>query len=229
MSWYRSKGVMPLPSSHSVQKSFRRPDLLASLVALALASMPAGATDSPWQALDQLRATFARTGPQTARFTQTFLPAGFEDGETETGTLAISLPDCLRWDYGEPFPKTFLLCQDTVYYWNPGEVRGHRYPVQNEEAPGLDFFLLTTDNLRLRYNATAERIADGLHVHLAPIRPTDDVVSLEVLLDVGGERVLRLAYEDAEGNNTRFELTDYRSGVQPGIFEPPAGIEWEEP
>jgi hypothetical protein len=163
------------------------------------------------------------------RFTQTFLPAGFEQGETETGTLAISLPTCLRWDYGEPFPKSFLLCQDTVYYWNPGEVRGHRYPVENEEAPGLDFFLLTTDDLRLRYNATAEQLDGRLHVHLQPIRPTDDVVSLEVLLDPRTDRVLRLSYEDAEGNTTRFELEGYQPGADPGLFEPPAGVEWEEP
>jgi outer membrane lipoprotein-sorting protein len=203
--------------------------LSAALLALASTAAPATAAESPWQAFDQLRVALQRTGPQTVRFTQTFLPAGFEQGETETGILAIALPDCLRWDYGEPFPKSFLLCKDTVYYWNPGETRGHRYPVENEEAPGLDFFLLTTDDLRLRYNATADQVDNGLHVHLQPIRPTDDVVSLEVLLDAKAERVLRLAYEDAEGNTTRFELSDYRAGTEDGVFEPPTDIEWEEP
>jgi outer membrane lipoprotein-sorting protein len=201
----------------------------AALLLVVSAAAPSSAAESPWSAFDQLRVALRRDGPLTVRFTQTFLPAGFDQGETETGTLAIALPDCLRWDYGEPFPKRFLLCQETVYYWNPGEARGHRYPVENEEAPGLDFFLLTTDDLRLRYNATADQIDDGLHVHLEPIRPTDDVVSLEVLLDPAKERVLRLAYQDAEGNTTRFELADYRTGTEAGIFEPPAGVEWEEP
>jgi outer membrane lipoprotein-sorting protein len=219
--------MLAFPSSSPETR--HHPTLLAALVALAISAAPATAADSPWRVFEQLRGALQRTGPQTVRFTQTFLPAGFEQGETETGTLAISLPDCLRWDYGEPFPKSFLLCQDTVYYWNPGEVRGHRYPVENEEAPGLDFFLLTTDDLRLRYNATADQVDEGLHVLLQPIRPTDDVVSLEVLLDAKAERVLRLAYQDAEGNSTRFELSDYRAGTEDGLFEPPPNIEWEEP
>jgi outer membrane lipoprotein-sorting protein len=203
--------------------------LAALLASFACVAEPAAAADSPWASFDKLRASLERGGPQTVRFTQTFLPAGFEQGETETGTLAISLPKCLRWDYGEPFPKSFLLCQDIVYYWNPGETRGHRYPVENEEAPGLDFFLLTTDDLRLRYNATARREGGGLRVQLLPIRPTDDVVSLEVLLDANAARVLRLSYQDSEGNTTRFELSDYRPGAEPGTFVPPAGVEWEEP
>jgi outer membrane lipoprotein-sorting protein len=207
----------------------RKPTSFAAFLALALAAAPSVAADSPWTVFDKLRGSLASAGPQSVRFTQTFLPAGFDQGETETGTLAISLPKCLRWDYGEPFPKSFLLCQETVYYWNPGETRGHRYPVENEEAPGLDFFLLTTDDLRLRYNATAEQEDDGLHVQLSPIRPTDDVVALEVLLDAKAGRVKRLSYQDSEGNTTRFELADYRPGVEPGTFVPPAGVEWEEP
>lgn len=195
---------------------------------LLLAAAASEASDNPWQAFDQLRAHLRSDGPYTVEFRQSFVPAGFSDGEQETGKLFIGLPECLRWDYGDPFAKSFLLCGDTAYYWNPGEPSGHRYPVANEEAPGLDFFLLTTDDLRLRYNATAQRSSEGLRVHLDPIRPTDDVVSLEVLLDTDDGLVRSLGYRDAEGNETTFVLSDYRVAAPAGIFEPPAGVEWED-
>ena len=161
---------------------------------------------------------------------QSFIPSGFGDGEEETGRLWISLPTCLRWDYGEPFPKSFLLCDDTAYYWNPGEATGSRYPIENEEAPGLDFFLLTSAELRLRYNATSERLTSGnVHIALEPIRPTDDVVSLEVVVDTDNDWIAELGYEDSEGNRTWFSLTGFVVGAPPGTFAPPAGVTWEDP
>lgn len=213
-----------------------KPLLTLALFSAALSGVPghAFATGSasdanPWDALDELRFSLRSASPLTADFAQTFLPAGFSEGELEEGTLGISMPHCLRWDYGEPFAKSFLLCNDTAYYWNPGETHGRRYPVANEEAPGLDFFLLDTEDLRLRYNATAEETPAGLRVELLPIRPTDDVVELIVLLDSDRHRVVTLSYRDAEGNLTEFAMTDYRTGARPGMFTPPPEVVWEDP
>lgn len=207
--------------------------VLAALPLLAVATAsPAGAADdtNPWSLFDRVRAELQGKSPLAAHFVQNFIPSGFGDGEQEEGTLWMSLPQCLRWDYGEPFPKSFLLCDDTAYYWNPGEPSGKRYPIENEEAPGLDFFLLTSADLKLRYNATSERLTDGrIHIALEPIRPTDDVVSLEVVVDPENDRIVELGYADSEGNRTWFALSDYAQGAPPGTFSPPAGVTWEDP
>ncbi|HVS13088.1 MAG TPA: outer membrane lipoprotein carrier protein LolA [Thermoanaerobaculia bacterium] len=206
--------------------------LLAGLlvVALPLGAAPVHDDSNPWSLFDRVRAELQGKSPLSARFVQTFVPAGFSQGETEEGRLSISLPRCLRWDYGEPFPKSFLLCDDTAFYWNPGETSGHRYPIEDEEAPGLDFFLLSSADLRLRYNATSERLGTGLyHVALEPIRPTDDVVALEVVIDPDSDRIVELSYQDSEANRTRFVLTDFEQGAAPGTFAPPAGMTWEDP
>jgi outer membrane lipoprotein-sorting protein len=212
---------------------------LAAAVAIALAclllaarSLPAATAEdtNPWSLFDQVRVQLEGNSPLSARFVQTFIPSGFGDGEREEGKLWISLPRCLRWDYGEPFPKSFLLCDDTAYYWNPGEPSGQRYPIENEEAPGLDFFLLTSADLRLRYNVTSERLTDGqIHIALEPIEPTDDVVRLEVVVEPENDRIVELGYEDSEGNRTWFALSDYGQGAPPGTFAPPAGVTWEDP
>lgn len=207
---------------------------LGTLMLGASLATPLGATGAalgPWEALANLRRVLQEQSPLTTRFLQTYLPTGFETGEQEEGDLAIGLPRCLRWDYSSPYPKSFLLCDDVMYYWSPGESTGQRYPIENEEVVGLDFFLLDTDQLRLRYNAAAERSADGsLEVVLEPLAPSEEVVRVQVVLDKQRERVKSLSYLDSEGNRTRFEIKDYRrGGVDPSRFAPPDDIDWEEP
>lgn len=203
--------------------------LVVGVLFSLLGTSLAGAEETgPWKALERLRLSLQAESPISADFVQTFLPAGFSEGEAENGTLGISLPDCLRWDYGEPFPKSFLLCDDTAYYWNPGETLGKRYSAVDEQSPGLDFFLLSTEDLRARYRATGSEVEVGVLIDLEPIHPTDDVVELHVLLDRDHTRILELRYKDSEGNLTVFAMSDYRRGAVPGQFTPPAEIEWED-
>ena len=62
----------------------------------------------------------------------------------------------MRWDYTTPFPKSFLLCGGTVHAWNEGDQTGHRYRVDRKKEPGLDLLLLGVDELKSRYQATAQ-------------------------------------------------------------------------
>ncbi len=205
---------------------------LAAVVAAALiAAPPAPAVDDPWQVVDDFRRALDGSGPLSAGFVQTFVPFGFapEDGETERGSLAIDLPGCLRWDYDPPFEKAFLLCGRTVHHWNPGETVGQRYDLSERPAPGLDFFLLTTSDLRDRYEAELDT-AEGnrLRLVLRPLEPSEDVALVQVVIDED-QRLRELTYHDAQRSENRFVVGDYRSGAPPGRFEPPAGIDWEEP
>ena len=212
--------------------------IAGALVAIVLLTptVASAADTNPWDALELVRANLVAKSPLSARFKQTFMFAGFNEGETEEGVLAVSLPHCLRWNYEGDFPKCFLLCDDLAYYWNPGEKLGHRYPVEDEEAPGLDFFLLDSDDLRLRYNASATKRDDGiLEITLLPTEPTPDVTRVEILvkndassMSSPGPSILSLSYNDDEGNVTLFELTPFEPGAKPGTFAPPAEMEWED-
>lgn len=200
-------------------------------VACLLAAAPSLA-DDPWSVLDDFRRALEASGPLSAGFVQTFVPYGFdpEDGETERGDLAIALPGCLRWDYSPPFEKAFLLCERTVYHWNPGEAVGQRYDLSEQPAPGLDFFLLTTDDLRGRYEAEqAPSPGDRLRLVLRPLEPSEDVAEVQIVIDGDRQRLLELIYFDDQRNENRFVVDDYRRGVESGRFEPPPGIEWETP
>jgi hypothetical protein len=201
-----------------------------AVAALTLASAGPLFADSAWEALTRFRAALEEQDRFTADFRQSYLPAGFSTPELESGSLAADLPECLRWDYDQPFPKSFLLCRGTLWYWSPGESRGERHPIDDRDAPGLDFLLLDLAELRQRYSAELETLGDGgLRLTLRPRRPTAELVEAAVELAPGGEQLRTLLYLDAEGNESRFELDRWQRGSDPESFDPPENVQWDEP
>ncbi|HTG33306.1 MAG TPA: outer membrane lipoprotein carrier protein LolA [Thermoanaerobaculia bacterium] len=199
------------------------------LAALALLPVGAAAQDAdPWMTLKNVRQSLVDAGPTGANFVQTFTAAGFSSGDQESGRLALSLPDCMRWDYTTPFPKSFLLCGGTVHAWNEGDQTGHRYRVDRKKEPGLDLLLLGVDELKSRYQATARAVADS-KVEIALIPKKKDIAELTdatLTVDPASRRVVAVAYHDREGNLTRFEITGYQDLSRQGSFSPPGNLRW---
>lgn len=201
---------------------------------------PQGPRDprDPWSWLARVRRSLVDAGPTGAAFTQTYIPAGFTSGEKETGTLALHLPDCLRWDYRDPYPKGFLLCGDLVHAWNPEDRTGRRYRVDRKAEPGLDLLLLGVDDLKARYDATTRSSANGLvEIALSPKARTGQLSDASLAVDPASLRLVGVSYHDREGNLTRFQIAGYHPlaaagpappGNQGGDFAPPTGIHWEE-
>lgn len=187
------------------------------------------AQDDAWTTLDAVRDSLTEAGPTEAEFVQTFVPAGFSTGETESGVLAVHLPDCLRFDYEEPYPKSFLLCGDTAHYWNRDDRAGRRYAVDRRAEPGLDLVLLGLEQLRERYRLQSGAAEDGIEiVTLEALGDEGDLRSATFRVDPEARRLVGLSYDDREGNVTRFEITGYRALDDADRFEPPSGIEWRE-
>lgn len=192
------------------------------------ASSPASAAD-PWAWLTRVRRSLVEAGPTTATFTQTYIPAGFSSGEKESGSLALHLPDCLRWDYQEPYPKGFLLCGEMVQAWNPEDHTGRRYRIDRKNEPGLDLLLLGVDDLKARYGAVTRSTPNGqIAIALSPKGKAGELSDATLAVDPATLRVVEVSYHDREGNLTRFQLAGYRPLSQPGQFSAPPGIRWEE-
>lgn len=190
--------------------------------------------ETAWRTLEAVRESLIEAGPTRASFTQTFIPAGFSTGDQESGTLSMHLPDCLRWDYTEPYPKAFLLCGDSAHLWNPEDGTGRRYSVDRETEPGLDLVLLGIEELKGRYRVESEapegtdRGDEPLSVHLTPLADTGAITGATLEVDRGTNRLTGLSYTDDEGNLTRFEIEGYRPLGEDGVFSPPREIEWTE-
>ena len=206
---------------------FRLP-LLAAVV-IAWITPSAARAVSPWELLEKLRDGLQRSGPVTGKFVQTYIPAGFEQGDQESGFLSIWLPDCLRWNYEQPQAKSFLLCGDQVHFWNEGESGGRRYRIEPEEEPGLDLLLVEVAKLKERYVAGNEKLDDGTYEIALALPPNvERPFSARIRLEPVSMRVVGMEYTDEEGNLTRFEISDYQPLRHTALFQPPQGIEWTE-
>lgn len=201
-------------------------------LALGLTAGFAAALDTPdpWTSLDRVRGRMSAAGALRADFVQTYLPAGFTAGDAESGRVALALPDCLRWDYLEPYPKSFLICGARAHSWVEGEPRGQRTTIAARHEMGLDLLLLPLAELRGRYRATAQTSSlGGLEIALEPLDPASPLVAVQLAFDAGEERLISLEYRDREGNVTSFRFTGYRPLDDPEAFAPPPGLDWQEP
>jgi outer membrane lipoprotein-sorting protein len=184
------------------------------------------AASQPWALLSEARRRMADDGPQVWTFRQSYLPSGFDRGEEENGRVALDLPRCVRWDYAEPYPKSFLLCGDRLWSWNPGEPVGHVYDLDATQ-PGLDLLLLAVDDLEQRYTAQAQRAGNATRVHLTPKRTGGDALRDAAILVGGDGGVRELTYRDAEGNRSTFRFTTTKALPGRGHFTAPEGVKWE--
>ncbi len=199
---------------------------LATLLAAALifaSAMPAAASESPWELLQGLREGLRTDGPVSARFVQTYIPAGFEKGDEEQGHLSLWLPSCLRWSYDEG--RSFLVCDGEVHQWNEEEPAGRVFAIDPSEEAGLDLLLLEVGTLQQRYVANSEESGDASVIDLS-MPPGQGSYHARITLDSTGSRVTGFEYVDDEGNRTQFTIADYKSLGHTALFRPPVGLEW---
>jgi outer membrane lipoprotein-sorting protein len=182
----------------------------------------------PWSQMQALKDRLAGERV-SADFVQTFLPAGFSSGDEEAGVMHLSIPDCLRWDYLQPYQKSYLVCGQEAYSWNAGESQGRRFLLESDSEPGLDFLRLRIEALESRYSVMPETLNENvLKIVFTPLDPGHSLVQATVILDMQTHLLSRLLYEDMEGNQTRFDVSNYRPISGPDPFELPPDIEWLE-
>jgi len=199
---------------------------LIALLGLLAGTARAASLD-PWASLTELRDALTSGAPVAAPFSQTYIPVGFSSGDTEHGVLVLGLPDCARWDYDEPFSKSFLLCGDVAWVWNPGETSGRRYQINPDEEQGLELLRLELDDLRKRFEATISNPQGVLEIRLDPIDQTGLIGEATLTVAAEGDRLESVAYLDREGNRTLFELGPLEAAPAGESFDPPP-IQWLE-
>lgn len=195
----------------------------------------AARSTSPWDVLAELRTSLVKAGPITARFEQTYIPAGFSTGDVERGHFSLWLPDCLRWSYVEPQVKSFLICKREAWAWNEEEEGGRHYQIEPEKEPGLDLLLLDLSGLKERYSAEGRQLEGGHYEILLSLNnqtqtakgETPKGVTARVHIDRKVERVVGLEYKDEDGNTSRFTISEYQSLSHTALFQPPQDIQWK--
>jgi len=163
-----------------------------------------------------------------AHFTETYEGAGIS--KSEEGTLLLSKPSEMRWDYQAPHPKLFLVDGKFAYFYVPGDSTAQKMDARklDDLRSPLRFLLGRTkleselDNLRLADNSgsefSLEGIPKGMETRISKVRVQAN--------DAGQITALRI--EERDGSATTFKFSDFNTN--PEIhhdtfrFEPPAGV-----
>lgn len=185
---------------------------MSLLLVIALAAPP---TTPP--TLVELATRLAAATAWRVDFVQEFVPAGFETGTKEGGTLLLAPPSRLRFDYGSS-GRVFAV---------DGSIARH----VDQAAGACDAVRLTTsvwarlplasvlDPGAAARTFVVEETSQGLR--LVPREPLAEVAAIDITRD-GSGHVVRLQVTDEAGNRNVFSFSGWTAVADPGPsrFEP---------
>ncbi len=199
----------------------------ASLFLLLAAALPAQ-TPSVQQIAQQVDEHYNRLHSLRAGFTESYEGMGVH--RSESGTLLLSKPGRMRWDYTSPAGKLFLL--DGKYAWSyaHGAAQVQRIPAKklDDLRSPLSFLLGHTQiekeltNLQLAPGKGGSYLLTG-----QPKGKQDRVREVRLAVTATGT-ITALDIEEQDGALTRFVFTNEQTNVpipdNSFRFTPPPGV-----
>ncbi|MBZ5588177.1 MAG: outer membrane lipoprotein carrier protein LolA [Acidobacteriia bacterium] len=183
-------------------------------IVLALALVAAPGPD----ALDRLAAVLREAKAWQAGFIQRYTPEGFEAGTTEKGTLTLSQPALLRFDYTSAAPRIFATDGSVGRLVDQG--------AGSCDAVRLDAGAWGRLPLAVALDPQAARRAfvidsSGPTLRLVPKEPTPELAEITMTLSADG-LPSGLTVRDASGNRNQFTFSGWqrRTELPPSFFRP---------
>jgi outer membrane lipoprotein-sorting protein len=175
-------------------------------------------TPAATDALDRLAAALRGAAAWQAAFVQKYTPEGFQSGTTEKGTLTLSPPSHLRFDYTSGAPRVFASDGSVGRLVDPG--------AGSCEAVRLDAGAWGRLPLAAALDPPAARRAflvdsSGQTLRLIPKDPTPELAEITIDLEADGLPT-GLTVRDASGNRNEFVFTGWKSKATPlpSFFRP---------
>ena len=163
-----------------------------------------------------------------AGFTETYEGLGID--RTESGTLLLSTPGRMRWDFSSTPGKIFLLDGKYAWFYTPGDPQVQRIPAKelDDLRSPLRFLLGHTDLEKEIGNLTMTPGSNGTYILSGQPKGEEGRVS-RLALTVNAEgTILEIEVEETDGALTRFIFTDEQPNVAipTGTFRftPPANV-----
>jgi outer membrane lipoprotein carrier protein len=166
-----------------------------------------------------------------ASFSESYAGLGVE--RSEKGTLLLSKPGRMRWDYSSPPGKLFLLDGKYAWFFTPGDRQAQRIPAKelDDLRSPLRFLLGHTD---LEKELTGLQVSNGPAGRMEVIltgQPKGQEkrvtrVALTIAADSGA--IVAIEIDETDGATTRFTFTDQQPDApvppQSFHFTLPAGV-----
>lgn len=176
------------------------------LLFAALSSAPSGEAS-----LELLAAALTSAKAWQVRFEQRYVPAGFDQGATELGSLTIAPPARLRFDYEGDAPRVFAFDGSVARMVDPTAGTCDAMTLDRTSWSRLPLAaLLDPGAARASFRVTAR----GRTLRLLPREPMPDLAELSVEVGPGGLPAL-VVVRDAAGNRNEFALSAWQRRDEP--------------
>jgi outer membrane lipoprotein carrier protein len=166
-----------------------------------------------------------------ASFSESYTGLGME--RVESGTLLLSKPGRMRWDYSTPAGKLFLIDGKYAWFYTPGDRQVQR--IQAKELDDLRSplrFLL--GHTELEKELIGLHLAPGLTGHGEAVligQPKGQekrVSRITLAIDPETDAIVAIEIDEVDGAVTRFTFTNQQpdAPISPDTFRfaPPSGV-----
>ena len=210
----------------------------APATAAAAAAKPAPAANAT-EVVDRIQQFYAAIKQVTAEFRQTVSYETYGTSKASDGTVRITKPGKMRWDYvakrkpasgkGDPIVevnKTFISNGVTLYVIEHDNKQVTKKNLQQDLMPVAISFLYGKGDLKAEF--TAELDASGKYgektdvvVKLSPRQPSAQYKHLFLVASAKDFHVSQSIIVDASNNvnHFRFFAPDFESPIKPSLFE----------
>ncbi len=180
---------------------------LAAVLPLLLAFLGSAAALDPAAVLSSVRKAYTASPSFTARFVQTYVPAGFAPASPEAGRVTMAAPDRIRFDYDGKEGKLFTFDGTDARQYVAADrqlIVRTLTPDEKQRLPLL--FFESPEALLRRFTASAAPGENGVTIVTLTPLSGGEPAKLELAVAPSGE-VTQLAVTDLAGNRTTFTFT----------------------
>jgi outer membrane lipoprotein carrier protein len=200
-----------------------------AMAAAASAQAPAARTEAPSakEMAARVDAHYNHLHSLTAHFTERYRGMGID--RTETGTLTLSKPGRMRWEYDAPLGKIFVLDGKNAVSYTPGDSQALRTPAKqlDDLRSPLRFLLGHTEIAKELDGLTLTLVNGGYTLSGVPKGMQQTVQSIGLTVDAAGQ-ILGMRIVQTDGAETSFVFGEIRENVvtpdSEFQFTPPPGV-----
>ena len=206
--------------------SFRM-KMMGVLAGFAMAAAASAQTPSAVALAAKVDAHYNHLHSLAAHFTERYRGMGID--RTETGTLTLSKPGRMRWEYDAPSGKIFVLDGKNAVSYTPGDSQALRTPAKqlDDLRSPLRFLLGHTEITKELDGLTMTLVNGGYTLSGVPKGMQQTVQSIEITVDAAAQ-ILGMRIVQTDGAETSFVFDEIRENVvtpdSEFQFVPPPGV-----
>jgi outer membrane lipoprotein carrier protein len=206
--------------------------LTAVLGSFALFSFGQGSSPSAQELAQRVDRHYNQLHSLKAGFSESYQGLGMR--RTESGTMLLQKPGCMKWEYSSPAGKLFVLDGKFAWFYSRGDTQVQRIPAKqlDDLRSPLRFLLGHTQLEKELSNLTLVSAAGGRFTLVGqpkgPGNTLDKRVRKLTLTVTADGAITGIEMEETDGALTRFTFTGEQANVPipAGAFHfmPPAGV-----